>query len=45
MAVQLLFRGVLLPGFVQYNSKHSCALAVQLLLNAFRQRPCGASIE
>ena len=32
MAVQLLFCGVLLPGFVHCSSKHSCALSVLLFL-------------
>ena len=28
VAVQLLFWGMLLPGFVQYSSEHSCVIAV-----------------
>ena len=44
VAVQLVLCRVLLPGFIQYCSQHSCVIAVQLLLQPFCQRPSGAPI-
>ena len=34
MILYLLFSGMLLPAFVQYDSKRSCAIAVKLFLHA-----------
>ena len=45
VAVQLAPCGMLLPGPVQYCSRHSCIIAVELLLQPFRQRPSSASIQ
>ena len=35
VVVQLLFCRVLPPGLVQYNSQHSCVIAIKLFLHAF----------
>ena len=38
------FYGMVLPGFVQHRSQHSCTISVKLFLFILYQRPCGASI-
>ena len=43
--VQLVFRGILLPGFVQISSKQSCVVPINLFLYAIFQRQYGASIQ
>ena len=45
VAIQLQLCGVLPPGLVQYCSKHSCVLAVQLFHPTFSQRLSSASIQ
>ena len=42
IAVQLLFCGMMFPGFVQYGSYHFCAFTVKLLFHTLSQRPCGS---
>ena len=43
--VQLLLCGMLPPGFVQYSSQHSYAIAVKLFLHTLSQHSDGASIQ
>ena len=44
MAIQLLFCGVLLLGFIQDSLQHSCVVPINLFLNVFCYHPWGASI-